>query len=91
MHETARHIIHSTEMLETAISVMESVLKQARICPPQGYDLACSRILNDLEFCTSLLIGFRNRSQALEKRLDNEISLVSLMCSGSEAQLTADS
>lgn len=91
MHETARHVIHSTEVLETAISVIESIVKEARIRPSGACDLACSRILNDLEFCTSLLTGFCNRSQALEKRLDNEISLVSLMRSGSEAQLTADS
>lgn len=33
--------------------------------------------MRDIGFCTSLLEAFFNRSQAFEKRLDNEISLVS--------------
>lgn len=79
MHETARHVIHSSEMLATAISVTEAVTKEARVYQSHEHehDPVCAKILDDLEFCTSLLTSFRNRSQALEKRLDNEINLVS--------------
>jgi hypothetical protein len=79
MHETARHIIHSSEMLATAISVTEAVIKEVRVFAEHEHehDLACAKVLNDLEFCLSLLTCFSNRSQALEKRPDNEINLAS--------------
>lgn len=79
MHEAARHVIHSSEILATAISVTEAVTRKARLNQPQEHehDPTCAKILDDLEFCTSLLTSFRNRSQALEKRVDNEINLVS--------------
>jgi hypothetical protein len=78
MHETARHVIHCSEMLETAISVAESAAKEVRGSSSyQCDDLACSTIVKDLELSISLLTSLRNRSQALEKRLENEISLAS--------------
>jgi hypothetical protein len=77
MHETARHVIHCSEMLETAISVAESAAKEVRGSLSRGGDLACSTIVKDLELSVSLLTSLRNRSQALQKRLDNEINLVS--------------
>lgn len=79
MHEIARHVIHSSEMLATAIAVTKAVTKGARVHPSQahGQDQACTKILDDLEFCTPLLTSSHNRSQALERRLDNEINLVS--------------
>lgn len=57
MHEIARHVIHSSEMLATAIAVTKAVTKGARVHPSQahGQDQACTKILDDLEFCTSLL------------------------------------
>jgi hypothetical protein len=63
-------------MLTTAISVIEAVTKQARIFLLHDRGPACAKVLDDLEFCTPLLTSFRNRSQALEQRLDNEINLV---------------
>jgi hypothetical protein len=77
MHETARHVIHSSEMLATAVSVAEAVIKEASVFPSLEHDLAHATILKDLEFHVSLLTSFRNRSQALERRLDNEINLAS--------------
>jgi Mg2+ and Co2+ transporter CorA len=77
MHETARHVIHCSEMLETAISVAESAAKEVRGSPSYQGDAACSTIVKDLELSVSLLTSLRNRSQALEKRLDNEINLAS--------------
>jgi hypothetical protein len=77
MHETARHVIHCSEMLETAISVAESIAKEVRGSPSCQNDLAYSTIVKDLELSISLLTSLRNRSQALEKRLENEINLAS--------------
>jgi hypothetical protein len=77
MHETARHVIHCSEMLETAISVAESAAKEVRGSRLYQHDLACSAIAKDLELSVSLLTSLRNRSQALEKRLENEINLAS--------------
>jgi hypothetical protein len=77
MHETARHVVHCSEMLETAISVTESIAKEVSAYSPHLCDLDCSTIVKDLDFSISLLTGLRNRSQALEKRLENEISLAS--------------
>ena len=77
MHETARHVIHCSEMLETAISVAESLVKEVRGSSSYQGDLTCLSIVKDLELSVSLLISLRNRSQALEKRLENEINLAS--------------
>jgi hypothetical protein len=77
MHETARHVIHCSEMLETAISVTESIAREVRGSPSYQGDLACSTIVKDVELSVSLLTSLRNRSQALEKRLENEINLAS--------------
>jgi hypothetical protein len=77
MHETARHVIHCSEMLATAISVTESIVKEVGGHASYQSDPASSTIVKDLEFSISLLTGLRNRSQALEKRLENEINLAS--------------
>ena len=77
MHETARHVIHCSEMLETAISVAGSVAKEVRGSSTYQGDPASSMIVKDIELSVSLLTSLRNRSQALEKRLENEISLAS--------------
>lgn len=77
MHETARHVIHCSEMLATAISVTESIVKEVSGHASYQRDPASSTIVKDLEFSISLLTGLRNRSQALEKRLENEINLAS--------------
>jgi hypothetical protein len=77
MHETARHVIHCSEMLETAISVSESAVKEVRGSPSYQSDPASSTIVKELELSVSLLTSLRNRSQALEKRLENEINLAS--------------
>lgn len=67
MHELARHTMHCSEMLLTAISVVESMLQDAAF--PTG-DV-------DISFYLSILRALSNRSRALESRLQNEISLVS--------------
>lgn len=77
MHEIARHVIHCSEMLTTAISVAESVVKEVSGHSSHQRDPASSTIVKDLEFSISLLTSLRNRSQALEKRLENETNLAS--------------
>ena len=77
MHETARHVIHCSEMLETAISVAERIAKEVRGSSTYQGDPASSMIVKDLELSVSLLTSLRNRSQALDKRLENEINLAS--------------
>ena len=77
MHETARHVIHCSEMLMTAISVAESIVKEISGLSGPQRDPGCSAIVKDLEFSVSLLTALRNRSQALEKRLENEVNLAS--------------
>jgi len=76
MHEAARHVIHCSEMLDTAISVIDEMKKEISLSSLAQSDPASVAITKDLSFCISLLKGYLNRSQALKDRLDNEISLV---------------
>jgi len=75
MHEAARHVIHCSEMLDTAISVIDE-MKETSLSSLAQSDPAAVAITKDLSFCISLLKGYLNRSQASKDRLDNEISLV---------------
>jgi hypothetical protein len=76
MHEAARHVIHSSEMLDTAISVIDEMKKEIASASLANNDSGSVAIIRDLSFCNSLLKGYLNRSQALKERLDNEINLV---------------
>jgi hypothetical protein len=77
MHEAARHVIHCSEMLATAMTVTESLVKEVSGHASHQGDPASSTIVGDLKFSISMLAGLRNRSQALEKRIENEINLAS--------------
>jgi hypothetical protein len=73
LHNIARHIIHSTETLEVSIrTVIEMIAKFERI---EASDQISS--LHRLDLHRQTLSNLRARSQALEARLRNEISLVS--------------
>ena len=75
MHEIARHSIHSTEMLGTAITVLDSMLLEIhRLGASAPQALTIER---DFNFHRSTLRCLQLRSQALEERLRNEINLVS--------------
>jgi len=76
MHEAARHVIHCSEMLDTAILVIDEMKKEISLSSLTQNDPASVTITKDLSFCISLLKGYLNRSQALKDRLDNEINLV---------------
>jgi len=79
MHETARHLIHCSEMLVTAMSSIERMRKKAATFPVFNHSADNSTVQNDLDFHTSLLTSYLNRSKALEARMQNEISLVRLL------------
>ena len=78
MHEIARHLIHSTEMLTTALSVVEGMMKEYDLIGSDSSDQASSACLRELQFISSLMKALSHRSSALEKRMENEIALVSI-------------
>jgi hypothetical protein len=77
MHEMTRSLIHNTEMLTTALSVIESMMAECGSARSGVSDQASLACLREFEFLTSLMKAILNRSVALEKRMDNEVSLVS--------------
>lgn len=77
MHEISRHLIHSTEMLNTALSVVECMTKECDVVRNAVGEQATIACLRDLESSCSLMRALLNRSAALEKRMENEIALVS--------------
>ncbi|EME79709.1 uncharacterized protein MYCFIDRAFT_81190 [Pseudocercospora fijiensis CIRAD86] len=75
-HEIARHAIHSTEMLQTALHVLDAIQKEHEIFSsaiPQPY--RHREITRSLSYHRTLLQGFEGRSRALETRLANEMQL----------------
>ena len=76
MHEVARHLIHCSEMLTTALSVVEDVIKECEI-ELRNSHMLLSTARRDLRFVASMLKGFLHRSRTLEGRMQNEINLVS--------------
>jgi hypothetical protein len=76
MHEAARHVTHCSEMLGTAISVIDETKKEISTSSLAQSDPASVAITEDLSFCISLLKGYLNRFQALKDKLDNEVNLV---------------
>jgi hypothetical protein len=78
MHEIARHLIHSTEMLTTALSVVESMAKECDFVRNGVGDQATFACRRELEFVCSLIRALLHRSSALEKRMENEMALVGI-------------
>jgi len=81
MHEIARHAIHSSEMLEMALHVVDSLLTEI----DREKDLDNSRVHSttgrsdqsgDIKRLKTMLQCIHLRSQALEKRIQNEMALV---------------
>ncbi|KAK3111934.1 hypothetical protein LTR53_012310 [Teratosphaeriaceae sp. CCFEE 6253] len=90
MHETACHVIHCSEMLAAAQSVMNSISDDIRdhaTRSPGSPDHAA--ISRDLDFSRSLLTSLLHRSHALEKRLQNEIKLAFHLDAQHNGQVTA--
>lgn len=95
MHEVARHVIHCTEMLATAINVVDSIIEEHSAFLTDNYQLLQSatfetrNVTSMLRRHRSFLKAFHLRSQALQDRLSNEIHLVSNgRCFDSKAMLT---
>lgn len=65
-------------MLNTALSVVECMTKECSTARNAFSEQATTACLRDLEFAYSLMKSLLNRSAALEKRMENEISLVSI-------------
>ncbi|KAF3937226.1 hypothetical protein ABW19_dt0207445 [Dactylella cylindrospora] len=85
LHEAARHVIHSTETLTSANEVLTTMMgrhreiaKQFRDNATHGWDLQpqISRQIQDhLAFHHTVLHGIKCRSESLQARHTNEISL----------------
>jgi hypothetical protein len=78
MHEIARHLIHSIEMLTTALSVVDCMINECEIIGSGSGSQASSACRRELHFVSSLMKALLHRSGALEKRMENEIALVSI-------------
>lgn len=76
MHEVARHTLHSSEMLRTAIVVVESMLEESGPSSASSDSVTAAKAQRNLKFHVSRLRSLLRRSQALEARLRNEINLV---------------
>lgn len=76
MHELARHVMHSSEVIDTALNVTDQVLGEltrwqgTRDPKEMAYDPG-----PDIRHKKSTLQFMHNRSKALEERLKNEINL----------------
>ena len=77
MHEIARHLTHSTEMLATALCTIECMMRECDSARSGAGDQAALACLRELESTCSLMKALLHRSSALEKRMGNEIALVS--------------
>lgn len=75
MHELSRHVMHCTEVLSTALNVMDHIIEelarsQQRPLQPFDYDPGPA-----IRHQKSMLQFMHNRSKAVEDRLKNEINL----------------
>lgn len=79
MHELARHVIHSSEMLEMALKVVDHILIEGgeleRTILPEKAKRS-SPAINAIRLQKTILECLHLRSRALEDRLRNEINLV---------------
>lgn len=80
MHELARHFIHSTEMLEMALEIVTGMIREhAQFFSdnPSGV-IHLKHAGNAHRYQSLILKCIHLRSKALNERLKNKISLVSL-------------
>lgn len=78
MHEIARHVIHTSEMLEMALNVTHSLIDEANTLHRQR-QFSGSNYVNesyDIKHSKTMLQCLLLRSQALKKRIQNELQLV---------------
>jgi hypothetical protein len=78
MHEIARYLLHSTEMLTTVLSVVDCMMEECDLIGRDSSDQASSACLREMRFVSSHMKALLHRSSALEKRMENEVVLVSI-------------
>jgi hypothetical protein len=81
MHEIARHIIHTSEMLEMTSHTFDMILAETNTLQKQKHPSDSARLSYNLAFekikyLRAMLKCIHLRSQALEKRNQNEMNLV---------------
>jgi hypothetical protein len=82
MHEIARHVIHSSEVLAVAIETVASIIQEHEIFFEENLPLSDVATTQSKELGRTfrsqrnVFKGLHLRSQALEERLRNEITLV---------------
>jgi hypothetical protein len=77
MHEAARHVIHICEMVQMALQVTGSLLDEVTTISSRKGSLETvdTSATGTLKYLTSVLQCILLRSQALEKRIQNELQL----------------
>lgn len=73
----ARHLIHSSETIDTALSVVNTITQEIESGRRGVSGRDSSTCLRELDFITSVIKSLLHRSNALKKRMNNEIALVS--------------
>jgi hypothetical protein len=79
MHETARHAIHSFEILNVSVETMEALqqlVNDVSTSRRRGGAEASRQIRTQIDFQIRTLRSLSLRSQSNKERLQNEISLV---------------
>jgi hypothetical protein len=76
MHEMARHTLHAAETLEMATETVASMMQEHEAFSKDTPLADAGRIGESLRLQRTLLKCLLLRSQAIDKRLHNEINLV---------------
>ncbi|USW57965.1 hypothetical protein Slin15195_G112840 [Septoria linicola] len=77
LHELARHAVHVTEMLVTALNVLSMVIEEQTSLESTDQRPSDGKAIEKtLRYLKSLLQGFHPRAQALEQRLTSETNLL---------------
>lgn len=77
MHEVARHVIHTSEMLQTALNATESLLGEVAGLPGEHGTVDKENVSDEnAVYVKTMLQCILLRSQALEKRIQNELQFV---------------
>lgn len=75
MHDSARHAIHSCEIIEVAIGTVGAIVKDIRLLFTAS-NVASEANVSLAEFWHGFLKNLLTRAQTFEKRFANEINLV---------------
>jgi len=79
LHEIARHAIHVSETLATALDSVQGLKRQQRdfMTEHSQSSNSCNRIQDHFRFQLQMLQSLRSRSESNQARVHNEIALVS--------------